>query len=109
MENQTPDTPEVPNTVQDLLDLQKQAGEPECNWDPDEFMNFIEESLDDLEPSPTQALRAAKMLVKKLMHFHFDFVENEPQLSKYQRRVWKKDFKNLEKALESLTLVRECT
>jgi len=33
--------------------------------------------------------------------------DDEIEMCKFQKRLWKKDFRHLEKALELLTLVRE--
>ena len=108
MENTTPETPEVPNTVQDLLNLQKGRSERDHSYDPDEFLDAVNFLMEDTLPSPEQTLRAAKMLVQRLAFFHFETVEDDGgEMSKFQRKLWKRDFKHLEKALEHLTLVRE--
>jgi len=108
MENQTPDTPEVPSTVQDLLNIQKGHNECDHGENPNEFAEAVDCLMDDLLPDPMQTLRAARMLVKRLAIYHFDMVEDdEMEMCKFQKRLWKKDFRYLEKALELLTLVRE--
>ena len=108
MENQTPDTPEVPSTVQDLLNIQKGHSECDHGENLNEFTEAIDCLMDDLLPDPMQTLRAARMLVKRLAIYHFDMVEDdEMEMCKFQKRLWKKDFRHLEKALELLTLVRE--
>jgi hypothetical protein len=53
-----------------------------------------------------QVLVLAKRLIEDLENYHWDQLERD-DLSDQQRRIWKRDSINIEKALMALRLVAE--
>ncbi len=64
------------------------------------------EIFPELNPNMAQVLVLAKSLLQDLESYHWDMLE-DPELSDQQRRIWKRDSINIEKALLALRMVAE--
>ncbi len=100
MEN---NNPEVPNSPQELFAMQKKCS---CDTeDPLAFANFLDQAvLPEEDPSPYQTVKAIEMMLYRLVSYHFNTLE-EDELTPFQRKIWKEDYKVLNKALKYMRLV----
>ena len=100
MEN---NVPEVPNSPTELLAMQNQrSGDKEDPW---AFATFLAEAvIPNEDPSPYQTVKAMEMMLTRLVNYHFDTLQ-EDDLTPWQRKVWKEDYKMLAKALKCVRLV----
>lgn len=101
MEN---NTPEVPNSPQELFAMQRKCS---CEQDdPQAFADFLSEVvLPEEDPSPYQTVKAIEMLLYRLRNYHFDVIQEDDSLTKFQRKIWKDDYSRLEKALKHIRLI----
>jgi hypothetical protein len=102
MEN-TNNNSETPNSPQELFAMQKKCS---CDTeDPLAFANFLDQVvLPEEDPSPFQTVKAMEMMLSRLVSYHFDVLEND-ELTPWQRKIWKDDYKVLSKALKCLRLI----
>ena len=102
MESQTPATPA------ELFAMQTGAIKEEINRDGinalDEYIRG--ELFSELNPDMSQVLVLAKRLVEDLESSHFNTID-AGELNEYQERIWKRDRKNITKALMALRQVAE--
>ena len=102
MENQTPSSPS------ELFAMQTGGVKEEINRD---GLNALDEYIrgelfEDLNPDMGQVLVLAKRLIEDLEAYHFNAIDGG-ELSEYQERIWKRDRKNITKALMALRQVAE--
>ena len=101
MEN---NTPEVPNSPKELFELQRSCSQDKENSSG--FANFLEEIIiPEEDPSVYQTVKAIEMMLTKLIHYHFDVLEEDDSLNKFQRKIWREDYNHLEKALKHVRLM----
>lgn len=98
-------TSETPNSPKELFDMQRR---PSCETDdPEDFWAYIETTaLVDMDPSPYQVIKAIEHLLRRLEGYHFDALNGEDlDLTEYQRKIWREDYKHLGKALKHIRLM----
>jgi hypothetical protein len=98
----------IPSSPSELLAMQEGGIKEEINR---EDLNALDELIrgqifHDVNPHMGQVLVLAKRLLEDLESYHWDALEN-PDLTDQQRRIWKRDSINIEKALMALRLVAE--
>jgi hypothetical protein len=98
----------IPSTPSELLAMQEGGIKEEINReDINALDNFVRgEVFPEINPNMGQVLVLAKRLVEDLESYHWDQLERD-DLSDQQRRIWKRDSLNIEKALMALRLVAE--
>jgi hypothetical protein len=100
---------QVPASPAELFAMQR-VGKVELEeGNPHALSNYLDgELFPELDPSMTQVLVAAKAMLERLEGFHYDFIEeNQGTMSDYTARIWKRDAKNVSKALMALRQVQE--
>ncbi len=101
MENNTSPTP---NSPQELFAMQKQS----CceSQDVHAFADLLSDVImPEEDPSPYQTVKAIEMMLSRLANYHFNVLQEDEDLTPWQRKIWKDDYKNLEKALKFVRLV----
>jgi hypothetical protein len=98
----------IPSSPSELLAMQEGGIKEEINR---EDINALDELIrgeifHEVNPHMGQVLVLAKRLVEDLESYHWDQLERD-DLSDQQRRIWKRDSINIEKALMALRLVAE--
>ena len=98
----------IPSSPSELLAMQEGGVREEINR---EDINALDELIrgeifHEVNPNMGQVLVLAKSLLQDLESYHWDMLE-DPELSDQQRRIWKRDSINIEKALMALRLVAE--
>ena len=98
----------IPSTPSELLAMQQGGIKEEINReDIGALDNLVRgEIFPEINPHMGQVLVLAKRLVEDLEAYHWDQLERD-DLSDQQRRIWKRDSLNIEKALMALRLVAE--
>jgi hypothetical protein len=98
----------IPSTPSELLAMQQGGIKDEINHEElgalDQYVRG--EVLPELNPSMAQVLVLAKKLLEDLEGYHYDMIEGG-DLDSYGRRIWKRDAKNVTKALMALRQVAE--
>ena len=100
---------QAPSSPAELFAMQR-VGKVELEENnPHALSNYLEgELFPELDPSFTQILVAAKAMLERLEGFHYNFIEdNGGTMSDYTARIWKRDAKNVSKALMALRQVAE--
>jgi len=92
-------TPNCPVELFKLNEVQKELESPQA------FADLVSDCQDDFEPTPTQGLNAAIMIINQLTKYHFDVLTND-DLDAWQREVWEEDYQSLKKAAAALRQVR---
>jgi hypothetical protein len=82
-----------------LNQVQKELASPQA------FAELVSDCCDDFDPSPTQGLQAALMLVSQLVKHHWDILQ-DGELDDYQTTIWEEDYQALKKAAALLRQVR---
>ena len=98
----------VPSTPSELLALQQGGIKEEINR---EDLGALEqcvrgEVFPELNPSMAQVLVLAKKLLEDLEGYHYDMIEGG-EMDSHGHRIWKRDAKNITKALMALRQVAE--
>jgi hypothetical protein len=98
----------VPSTPSELLAMQTGNIKEEINR---EELGALEqcvrgEIFPELNPSMAQVLVLAKKLLEDLEGYHYDMIEGG-EMDSYGHRIWKRDAKNITKALMALRQVAE--
>ena len=92
-------TPNCPVELFKLNQVQKELASPQA------FAELVQDCSDDFEPTPTQGLQAAIMIINQLTKYHFDILQ-DGELDEWQHEVWSEDYKSLKKAAQLLRQVR---
>jgi hypothetical protein len=92
-------TPNCPVELFKLNEVQKELESPQA------FAELVSDCQDDFEPTPTQGLNAAIMIVSQLQKYHFDTLQ-DGELDAYQSEIWEEDYQALKKAAALLRQVR---
>jgi hypothetical protein len=92
-------TPNSPEQLLRIHEAQKELASPQA------FAELVSDCCDDFDPSPTQGLQAALMLVNQLVKFHYDTLQ-EGELDSWQEEIWSEDYQALKKAAALLRQVR---
>jgi len=101
-------TDNIPNSPAELIALNGNnvEGDPEGNSDGNEFLQIIEDMMDECCPSPEQVNEAAMFLIGKLEHYHFEVVNSDnSELSLWQRKLFADDMHRFTAALTQLRAV----
>jgi hypothetical protein len=98
----------VPSTPSELLAMQQGGIKDEIHVD---GINALEqhvrgEIFPQLNPSMAQILHLTKKLLQDLEGYHYDMLEGG-DLDSYGHRIWKRDAKNITRALMALRCVDE--
>jgi hypothetical protein len=98
----------IPSTPSELFAMQQGSIKEEINR---EELGALEqhvrgEIFPELNPSMAQVLVLAKKLLEDLEGYHYDMIEGG-DLDSYGHRIWKRDAKNVTKALMALRQVAE--
>ncbi len=98
----------IPSTPSELFAMQQGGIKEEINR---EELGALEqhvrgEIFPELNPSMAQVLVLAKKLLEDLEGYHYDMLEGG-DLDSYGHRIWKRDAKNITKALMALRQVAE--
>lgn len=98
----------IPSTPSELLAMQQGGTKDEINR---EELGALEqhvrgEIFPELNPSMAQILHLTKKLLQDLEGYHYDMLEGG-DLDSYGHRIWKRDAKNITKALMALRCVDE--
>jgi hypothetical protein len=98
----------IPSTPSELLAMQQGGVREEINREDISALDDLVrgEIFPEINPNMGQVLVLAKRLVEDLESYHWDQLERD-DLSDQQRRIWKRDSLNIEKALMALRLVAE--
>jgi hypothetical protein len=100
--------PTVPNSPDELFAMQKSAAVELDREDLGALARYIRgEIFPEVNPSYAQILVFTKTLLDDLESYHFDMVEADDFESAQQRAIWKRDLKNITKALMALRKVAE--
>ena len=91
-------TPDCPAELLRMNQVQKELASPQA------FAELVSDCQDDFDPTPTQGLNAAIMIVSQLTKYHFDTVQSG-ELDAWQEEVWSTDYELLKKALGLLRQV----
>ena len=100
---------QIPSSPAELFAMQR-VGKVELEeGNPSALSNYLDgELFPELDPSMAQVLVAAKAMLERLEEFHYGFIEdNQGTMSDYAARIWKRDAKNVSKALMALRQVQE--
>jgi hypothetical protein len=92
-------TPNCPVELFKLNEVHRQLESPQA------FAELVQDCADDFDPSPTQGLQAAVMLVGQLVKYHWDQLQSG-ELEDYQEELWNEDYQALKKAAALLRQVR---
>jgi hypothetical protein len=100
--------PNVPNSLDELLAMQTGNVKEEINREEiGALANYVRgEIFPEINPSMAQVLVLAKALLDDLESYHWDQLDRD-DLSEQQRKIWKRDGKNVTKALMALRQVAE--
>jgi hypothetical protein len=98
----------IPSTPSELLAMQTGGIKEEIHV---EGINALEsyirgEIFPQLNPSMAQILHLTKKLLQDLEGYHYDMLEGG-DLDSYGHRIWKRDAKNITRALMALRCVDE--
>jgi hypothetical protein len=93
-------TPNCPVELFKLNEVQKELESPQA------FAELVSDCQDDFEPTPTQGLNAAIMIVNQLLKYHFDTLQGG-DLDAWQEELWQTDYQLLKKALGQLRQVTQ--
>jgi hypothetical protein len=98
----------IPSTPSELLAMQQGGVREEINREDISALDDLVrgEIFPEINPNMAQVLVLAKRLIEDLESYHWDQLERD-DLSDQQRRIWKRDSLNIEKALMALRLVAE--
>ena len=98
----------VPNSLNELLAMQTGKVREEINREDINALNtYVRgEIFPESNPSMAQVLVLAKALLDDLEGYHWEQLER-CDLSEQQRKIWKRDGKNITKALMALRQVAE--
>ena len=102
MESQTPATPAELFAMQTGT-AKEQIGHEGINALDDYIRG---ELFEEINPDMSQVLVLAKRLLEDLESYHFNTID-AGELNQYQERIWKRDRKNITKALMALRQVAE--
>ena len=102
--------PRVPNTPQELIDMQGPIPLEEVdeidNGHPDAFAEFLlGEILHEYDPSPFQVVRACIAFLRRLEVQHFHMLNEKDFESAFVEEIWKQDYKSILKALKHLNQI----
>ena len=92
-------TPDCPAELLRINEVQKELASPQA------FAELVSDCQDEFDPTPTQGLQAAIMIINQLTKYHFDVLTND-DLDAWQREVWEEDYQALKKAAAALRQVR---
>jgi hypothetical protein len=92
-------TPDCPAQLLKLNEIHRELESPMA------FAELVQDCSDDFEPTPTQGLNAAIMLIGQLTKYHFDTLQ-DGELDEWSREVWQEDYESLKKAAQLLRQVR---
>jgi hypothetical protein len=92
-------TPDCPAELLRINQVQKELESPQA------FAELVSDCQDDFDPSPTQGLMAALMIINQLQKYHFDTLQ-DGELDDYQTSIWEEDYQALKKAAALLRQVR---
>lgn len=92
-------TPDCPAQLLKLNEIHRELESPQA------FAELVSDCCEDFDPTPTQGLQAALMLVNQLVKFHHDTLQ-EGELDSWQEEVWSEDYQALKKAAALLRQVR---
>jgi hypothetical protein len=92
-------TPNCPVELFKLNEVQKELASPQA------FAELVSDCQDEFDPTPTQGLNAAIMIVSQLQKYHFDTLQ-DGELDAYQSEIWEEDYQALKKAAALLRQVR---
>jgi hypothetical protein len=84
-------TPDCPAQLLRINEVQKELESPQA------FAELVSDCQDDFDPTPTQGLNAAIMIVGQLAKFNFDVLANA-DLDPWQEELWRTDYELLKKA-----------
>ena len=98
----------IPSSPAELLAMQTCGVREEINR---EDINALDEYIrgelfSEINPDMSQVLVLTKHLLEDLEAYHFNTID-AGELNEYQERVWKRDRKNITKALMALRQVAE--
>lgn len=93
-------TPDCPAQLLKLNEIHRELESPQA------FADLVQDCADDFEPTPTQGLNAAILLVNQLVKFHFDQLQSG-ELDEWGEEVWREDYEALKKAAQLLRQVRD--
>ena len=93
-------TPDCPAELLRLNEVTREMASPQA------FAELVSDCQDDFDPTPTQGLNAAIMIVSQLAKYHFD-VLNGDDLDPWQQELWSTDYKLLKDALGKLRQVTQ--
>lgn len=93
-------TPDCPAQLLKLNEIHRELESPQA------FAELVADCQEDFDPTPTQGLNAAILIVSQLQKFHFD-VMNDPELDPWQAHLWEADFKHLTDAINALRQVTQ--
>ena len=93
-------TPDCPAQLLRINEVQRELESPQA------FADLVSDCADDFEPTPTQGLNAAILIVNQLVKFHFDQLQSG-ELDEWGVEVWREDYEALKKAAQLLRQVRD--
>jgi hypothetical protein len=99
----------IPSSPAELLAMQQGGIKEEINReDVNALDDYIRgELFPSVNPSMAQVLYLTKKLLQDIEDYHFDVLEGG-DICERQRKIWKRDAKNVTKALMALRCVDEC-
>jgi len=93
-------TPNCPVELFKLNEVQRELESPMA------FAELVSDAQDDFDPTPSQGLNAAIMIVSQLQKYHFDTINNG-DLDEWQMELWSTDYELLKKAIGLLRQVTQ--
>ncbi len=96
----------IPDSPAEILRLREALDSLDS---PMAFAEIVSDVNDEFEPTLTQGLNAAIMIVDQLLQYHFNTLQaaDEMALTAWQERIWERDMNHLQVAVDALRQVTQ--